>query len=57
MPTFRVLVEVEYENEIPEGSKQIAADIGAQAIANSVEESGGGQTSAKGVIEGGRQQP
>lgn len=54
MPTLEILVTVEYENEIAEGSKQIAADVGAQAAANSVEESGGGTTTANGVIEGGR---
>lgn len=54
MPTTEILVTVEHENEVTEGSKQIAADLVAQAAANSIEESGGGLTTANGVIQEGR---
>lgn len=50
METLEITVTVEYENEIAEGSKQIAADLAAQAAANSIEESGGGLVTANGVI-------
>lgn len=56
MAILRVLIEVEHENEIPEGSQQIAADIGAQRTAESVEESGGGPVlAARGVIQSGEE--
>jgi hypothetical protein len=53
MAQFRFIVTVETENEVSAEAQQIAANLAAQAAANSAEESGGGATTADGVIEGG----
>jgi hypothetical protein len=54
--TTEILITVEHENEVSAEAVQMAADLGAQQVANSIEESGGGQSSARGVIQSGRPQ-
>jgi hypothetical protein len=49
VPTTEITITVIHENDIPAGSKQIAADMAAQAAADSFETSGGGEVRATGA--------
>lgn len=54
MATYNINYTIETENEVSQSALEMARDQGGEEIEQSIETSGGGTTTADGVIEGGR---